>query len=422
MAILFLFFSCSFSGVYFSLLFWISQFTWFNNSTSQCYCFINRITIAAIWVLGEFILALVLKGFPFHSYRIGFPLCENIYLIQLAPIGGLSLLTFVVILTNILFADFLLLKTKISLLKGITIPFICFAISFITYKSYQPQNIKQPFKVASVSANTDPNTNWSQAKVNQMAKDYFSISREAIKSSPDFIIWPESTIPWTYSEKDDLLNEILKISKNTNTTNVLGILTTANQKEVYNSAYYFKQEKITGKYHKETPVKGTEVPFLGFLLPMANGNEFTVKKALTNHIINTPFGNAGTLICNESTIEQAALKQIKTNNVHFFFNLSNDGWFKDSYVAKHHFYYNRLLAVEYRKDMAISNNCGYNAIIKSNGNIPQYTQRNKPTVIHGTLQANSNKTLMSKHPLGFIYLLIALLIINYSIHFKFLQL
>ena len=56
------------------------------------------------------------------------------------------------------------------------------------------------------------------------------------------------------------------------------------------------------------------------------------------------------------------------------------------------------MSVITRKDIAISNNCGYNGIIKSSGNILKKQQTNTPTVTTGYIQPNNNRSLVTKHP------------------------
>jgi apolipoprotein N-acyltransferase len=52
-------------------------------------------------------------------------------------------------------------------------------------------------------------------------------------------------------------------------------------------------------------------------------------------------------------------------------NLSNDGWFSDTYLAASHFYNARLRAVETRKDLAINSNNGRSGLINASGHITE---------------------------------------------------
>ena len=84
--------------------------------------------------------------------------------------------------------------------------------------------------------------------------------------------------------------------------------------------------------------------------------------------LTTPYGKAGFLICNEAALPAAAANQVK-QGAEFLMNMSNDGWFNDTYIVRVHYYYARLRAVESRKDIAINCNNGFSGLIKASGDI-----------------------------------------------------
>ena len=92
-------------------------------------------------------------------------------------------------------------------------------------------------------------------------------------------------------------------------------------------------------------LKGIEEPLGKFLVPFLTQEGFVLSKGESNQPIQTSFGKAGNLICNEVVVENSGVEQVE-NGANFFFNLSNDGWFKDNYISDLHFYYARLQAVE----------------------------------------------------------------------------
>lgn len=64
----------------------------------------------------------------------------------------------------------------------------------------------------------------------------------------------------------------------------------------------------------------------------------------------------------------------------FFLTLSNDGWFRDSYIVWLHFYNLRLRAVEVRKDMAVNSNYGISGLIDAAGRIQLQAHSQSPFV------------------------------------------
>ena len=87
------------------------------------------------------------------------------------------------------------------------------------------------------------------------------------------------------------------------------------------------------------------------------------------------------------------------NGAQFLLNLSNDGWFSDTYLVNLHFYSVRMRAVETRKDIAINSNNGYSGLIKASGEIIMKVKGIDPFVKTVVLIPNSETTLYARMPL-----------------------
>jgi apolipoprotein N-acyltransferase len=348
-----------------------------------------------------------------HLFRCGFSFCANTYILQLAAFGGLSLLTFFTVFINLVFAEYFLQKKSIYLIVNSCIIAVLFAFGAVAYSTYQPDFVGKPFKVAVVSDNTNPEIKWNNDNGNALADNYFKLCKEAVALQPDFIIWPESALPWTYSPDDDLLKELIKISNGSNITHVIGINTeNASDKKCYNSVYYIdSKNKVSAIYNKQILLKGLEEPIGNVIVPFANKEGFVFAKGSDQEPVKTRFGKAATLICNEIGIENSAAEQVRSG-ANFLLNTSNDGWFKDTYISEHHLYYARLMAVENRKDCSIANNCGYNAIINSKGDFVEQKRETAGTVLSGMIYPNSNTTLFSRLPYLFPIILLVFFMIS----------
>lgn len=406
-------FSCLSMGLYFGVLMRVTQLFWLSKSDSPIKLIINRLAIAALWTLSEFALTTVLQSFPLHLFRLGFSFCANSYILQLAAFGGLSLLTFFTVVFNLFFAEYFIQKKSIYLIYNGVIIAVLFGFGAVSYWSFQPEFVGKPFKVGIVSDNTNSETKWDNDNGNVLADNYFKLCKEATALQPDFIVWPESALPWTYSPDDDLLKELINISNGSNLTHVIGINTeNAADKKIYNSVYYIdSKNKMAAIYNKQILLKGLEEPIGNLLVPFASKEGFVFAKGVDQEPVKTRFGQVATLICNEAVVENSAAEQVRAG-ANFLFNLSNDGWFKDTYISEHHLYYARLMAVENRKDCSIANNCGYNAIINSKGDFVEQKKETSGTVLSGMIYPNSNTTLFSRLPYIFPIILMLFLIIS----------
>ena len=381
-------------GLYYGLVFIICKLIHNQNQSSIKNFFINRLAIASVWALMELGLSYLLTGLPLHNSRFGFPLTANIFTIQLASFGGLTLLTFLMVFVNLLCTEFLFDKKYIYLKFAGSVIAIVYVTGGLNYYLFEPKTINKPFTVALVSQNLNPETQWNQKNGNQLAKSIIDQCKDAANQKPDFMVWTESTLPWTYAKNDDLLTEIFKITNGKNITSVVGLNAEINnnKKQLYNSVFYFNDYKEPQVYHKKIPLKGIEEPLGNLLIPFIYSKGFSYKKGDYQQPFQTSFGKVGTLICNESTEESQIIAQTN-DGANFFFNLSNDSWFGESCIADQHLYYARLMAVESRKDFAISNNCGYSAMIDSSGKIKDQIKDTAPSMILATINPNSNKTI-----------------------------
>lgn len=413
--------SSIFLGLYFSILIWIIRMLWATKVESNIALFLNRLCIAAIWAISEFGLAFVLESFPLHYFRIGFPFVTNLYTIQLTSLGGLVLLSCLTVLINLFIADFFIHKKKIYLSYSFVILGLMFVSGYVIFRTYTPNLVEKSFKVAIVSDNTNPEIKWDVNNGNALAANYFQLCKEATALRPDFIIWPETTLPWTYTSDDDLLKEITKISSIYESTHVIGINSQDSVGgKLYNSIFYIDgKNKVNGIYNKQILLKGIEEPLGKLLVPFLSQEGFVLSRGSSQIPIQTQFGKAGNLICNEVVVENSGREQVK-NGANFLFNLSNDGWFKDNYISDLHFYYARLQAVENRKDICVTNNCGVNAIISSDGVIISEKKETNNTLVSGVIQPNNNLSIFTKYPLVFplsllLFILLYLLIVKTKI-------
>lgn len=411
--------STFFMGLYFAFLNWMISFIWVQKTGSKYQFMLNRIAVAAVWTLSEYLIFNLFEGLPLYNFKLGFSFVSNLYFVQLTSYGGLIVLTFVAILTNVLLTEFYLTKKIKYIFFSLTFLLGIYSIGALTYFFYSPIKAGGSFKVALVSDNTNPEIKWNSENGNELASNYLKLCKQATALHPDFIIWPETAVPWTYNKEDDLLKEMIQISKNDTLTHVIGINNeNKNTKKLYNSVFYINtKNQVKGIYQKQILLKGIEQPVGKLIVPFLSQEGFVLSKGAPQKPVITSFGKAGNLVCNEVVSEKCSAEQVK-NGVNFFFNLSNDGWFKDTYISDLHFYYARLQAVENRKDICVSNNCGINGIISSDGNIVSEMKDCKATCITGYIQPNNDLSFFAKYPYLFPSLYTLIICINLFINYK----
>jgi apolipoprotein N-acyltransferase len=396
-------FAAFFSVFYGIILFCFSFLK--NKNKNPAAVVLNSFLIAALFTIFESLLTNISIDFPWFAVYSGNGLAANIYSIQPVSIFGISFLTFIVVFVNYLFAYYI----KIKEWRNLYLPVIIIAL-YLTGGFFLLQNFESKaksgelIKVAILAENIPPEMKWNENTGNYLVKRLLDLNLSAVALKPNIALWSESAIPWTYKKDDDLIKEVLSITEPAHMTHILGINTADRDNIIFNSAYcILPNGEVAGRYDKQYLLSFVEKPLGGILMPFFSSAGFSVISDPQHAApLVTPYGKAGILICNEAAIPEAAANMVK-NGAQFLFNISNDGWFNDTYIVRLHFYYARLRAVESRKDLVINCNNGYSGLIKASGEIIGQVRSEDPFVKMVSVQPNNIMSTASVFPNLFIY-------------------
>lgn len=366
---------------------------------------LNSIVAASLFCMAEALLMIVSTGLPWFDFHSGNGLAENLYAVQPASLFGIHIMTFVAVVVNYLIAIIAINKlwVKLYIPVGITVAYMLTGFLILqNFNNSLPEN--KSFKVAILAENITPDIAWDDNTGNMLVQKLLDLNHTAVTQKPDMALWSESAIPWTYKKDDDLVKEIFRITDPASITHIMGINTAWKENEVFNSAYcILPGGNVTGRYDKQYLLSFIEKPLNGWLMPFFSSKGYSaLNDKEHNNPLTTPYGKAGFLICNEAAIPAAAASQVK-QGAEFLMNMSNDGWFNDTYIVRVHYYYTRLRAVESRKDIAINCNNGFSGLIKASGDIEEKEKSEEPFVKMVNMQPNNYITTASSYPKIFVY-------------------
>ncbi len=368
---------------------------------------INAISIASIYVVGEAILSSVSTGMPWFGFHSGNALTGNLYAIQPASYFGIHGLSFTVVFINAIIASCIIEREWIRFSMPLILIMLYMGAGYLIQKKFDnlvSSQKAQPFKVAILCENIIPEVRWNDTTGNMLVGKLLELNSTAVTLKPQMILWSESAVPWTYRPNDDLVNELLTITAPAQVTHLLGINTDYYEDEVFNSVYSIQPDgSVAGRYDKRFLLSFIEEKFGGVIFPFFSSNGFFVKGGESMEPLRTPYGYAGVMICNESTVPWAASDMVR-NGAEFLVNLSNDGWFRNTYLVRLHFYNVRLRAVETRKDIAINSNNGYSGMVDASGNIVMKEMGDNPSVKLVAVTPNSYRSLSVRMPLLLVYI------------------
>jgi apolipoprotein N-acyltransferase len=365
--------------------------------------------IASVWVLAEWLLHWASKGMPWFLFHMGNALSTNLYAIQSASITGVYGMSFIVVCVNWLLARAIAARKWKSVLLPAGIFLAYMTLGWVLLATLE-KNASKGFTVAILSEDIPPDIQWDQANGDHLVRQLLTLENDCIAQHPQMILWSESAIPWTYSPNDDLVRELLHRSASAGITHMLGMNTAVTDKLVLNSAYCLAPDgSVLGRYDKRIPLLLVEQSWNNWLIPFFSANGYAVSPGRSDLPLPTPYGRAGVLICNESALPETAAASV-SHGARFLLNMSNDGWFSDTYLEEMHFYNARLRAVETRKDIAVNSNNGRSGFVSASGRIDDAS--------YATIYPNNIRTIAVSYPLLPVYACIFLLLVTIIIHKK----
>ncbi len=348
-------------------------------------------------------------AFRFPWFNISYALAEYIYLIQLAEYGGITLLSALVLLINIMiYYSFKHAFGRIgisSLLAAVVV-----MIGWVLLGGYRYKNIvleEQDFTAAIVQVSIPQYIKWDETFYEETLSLYRQYTLEAAKNNPDLIIFPEAAIPDYVLQSSTAFNFITDLAAEVEKDIFLGFphyeIKSINGKTVfhyYNSATVIRQgEKDAPVYYKNILVPfGERIPFMEYVpllrkldfgqanFEYGEGIEFYTIKKDENSFRYSP------LICYE-IIFPAMSRKIVQEEVDFVINITNDAWFKRTIGPYQHGIMTVIRAVETRTQYYRAANSGISLIVDPRGKIIQQTNLFDKTVIQDNLYIYTGQTL-----------------------------
>jgi apolipoprotein N-acyltransferase len=382
------------------------------------------VSVPVVWVGLEYCRAHFPTGFPFLKplglyqmigfgwYFLGYTQHSVLQLIQIADIGGVYAVSFVVAAVNGMLADWAFRQEFVRKKLGFepnleaegrgrfraiaASAFVAVLVgSSLAYgfmRLNHPEFAPGP-RVAAIQGSVPQGEKMKKGK--GLQKTYVGLHLEALKAmnKPDLIIWPETCFMDDWYEiadgqrppeseaaaakkcKDFFANTLF------NAPVLLGLTgyEWENGKEWrYNSALFLNAHgnKI-GRYDKMHLVPFGEYvplkeifPFMQTFTPYKEDYSCRPGEHWTRFPLVTTDGRTFTfacLICYEDSDPYLARQYVATEPVNFLVNISNDGWFDGTEEHEEHLAISQFRAVEARRALVRSVNMGISAVIDSDG-------------------------------------------------------
>jgi apolipoprotein N-acyltransferase len=180
---------------------------------------------------------------------------------------------------------------------------------------------------------------------------------------PVLVIWPETCLP--YMVVDDALPEPAAWSRKLGAWQIVGAVSQTGA-DVYNSSYLLSPSgEVRGVYRKRQLVPFGEfqpLQFLGRFIGILNELGGLTAGAMVQPFFETPLGKVAGSICYEAMFPRLA-RADAGRGARIVVNVTNDGWYKDTWGPYQHFQVNTCRAIEDRVTVLRSGNTGISGVI-----------------------------------------------------------
>lgn len=302
--------------------------------------------------------------------------------------------------------------------------------SYLYYLTYEEEGKGKEIVV--VQPNIDPYTQKYPGTKNfipysEQYKRLEKMTEDAIGTSTDFVLWPETAFPEDIVEDPDtsvlfrgnkMFKELVNFAdKHPATSFVVGadsyrFFPSAKTAEgmayptqdphvfytPYNTGLFIEKGRTPIFYHKSKLVPGVEVlPYPEVLGFVTSGLGEMVVASVGKQKLRSPFKkndstSVAPVICYESIYGEFLGEYVK-NGAGLIFIITNDAWWGNTVGHKQHFHYARLRAVEQRKCIARAANTGISGFINQRGDILDQSNYDEPRAMRHTLLYHPKPTL-----------------------------
>jgi apolipoprotein N-acyltransferase len=362
---------------------------------------LTRFILAAptLWLISEWLRGWVMTGFPW--LWLGYSQIDS-PLKNLAPVGGVDLVSFACLLIAGPIAYSLLTKRWKALLVPVIIAAVSASLNSVHWVELNPASTT---KFAIIQGNITQSLKWNPEQRWPTLNTYSDLSEE--NKDADIIIWPEAAIPAFQSELPNYLRDLDAFAKQNRTTIITGILNRPTQEVFFNSVltlgnngtpeYQYRPDELYHKHHL-LPF-GEFVPFEEWLRPIAPlfnlpMSSFSAGAYLQPNILASGRHLVAAL-CYEIIFNQQ-VKDNLTDQTDFILTLSNDAWFGHSNGPVQHMQIARMRALELGKPLIRSTNNGITAVTNYRGDIIKSIPAFKTAVLKAEVTSTTGQTPFKK--------------------------
>jgi apolipoprotein N-acyltransferase len=376
----------------------------------------------ALWVAGEWVRGWLMEGFPWGL--LAYSQHRVLPIIQVAELAGAWGVSFLVASGNAALAGVVVLgprRAAPGLLAGGLL--VAASLGFGWYALGAGNREESSVQVAVIQPSVAQSLKWDPARHAETLALYERLTREAARSRPALILWPETAATILLQGDAPLLARLTRLAGDLDTAILVGSLDRRPVRaggragpgfEYLNSAFLLTGQGITGKYDKIQLVPfGEYVPLsgvIGFVRAWAEFiSEMGAGEAAT--VFEIPGARFGTVICYE-VIFPGLFRRFVAGGADFMANITNDAWFGETSGPWQHLSALPLRAVEHRVAIARAANTGVSAFVDPSGRIGPWLPLLERGALAQRVPLRAGQTLYTRYGDWFAHGCLALAVVG----------
>jgi apolipoprotein N-acyltransferase len=354
----------------------------------------------ALWVLGEWTRGWLMGGFPWGL--LGYSQHAQLPVIQVAELGGVYAVSFLIVAVNAAAAGLLLLGPRrawpgaaaAAVLLAASLGFGVHALARTSAAD------AGSVEVAVIQPSIEQTIKWDPARHAEILDVYERLTREAARTRPALVLWPETATTIFLRGDPALLGRLQALSAEVGTPLLVGSLDRRDgpRGQFLNSAFLLTGQGITAKYDKIHLVPfGEYVPLSSLLGWVKSWAEFISEFGAgdTEVVFPLPGAPFGTVICYEIIFPEL-FRGFVVRGATFMANITNDAWFGETSGPWQHLGTLPLRAVEHRVAIARAANTGVSAFVEPTGRIGPLRPLLERGVLHRRIPLRATTTLYTR--------------------------
>jgi apolipoprotein N-acyltransferase len=351
--------------------FWIGGVAWSVSRVAARWSTARALVLAPfIWVAAEWLRGHLFGGFPWGT--LGYSQYLELRVIQIAELGGVHAVSFLLVAVNAALAGCLLLTWRRAVAGSVAAGLLVLATLGFGDARLHDSTARPTTRVTLMQPSIEQPVKSEPQHTVDTLSIYFALTRQAAGERPDLLVWPETALPSILRADPQLVASLRALSAELHTPLVIGSLDAeGNPPRFRNSAFVLTEEGIVGRYDKIHLVPfGEFVPLSGVIGFVRGWAEFIseLESGTRTVVFQGPPAPYGVVICYEGIFPDL-VRDFVRNGARLMVNMTNDAWFGRTSGPEQHLSMYPFRAVEHRLSVVRAANTGVSAFITPNGHI-----------------------------------------------------